>query len=334
MTTSVGTWAESREGPGAPRQRVPDFFIVGSPKTGTTSLHATLKRHPRIFMPHLKEPLFLASDMLPRSESDNRPRERGFPRTLEEYLALFENAKPGQLAGEATTTYLWSRTAANGIADLQPDARIIAILREPASLLRSLHLQFLRTRNEAVEDLREAMSLEAARREGQRIPRHSHRPQLLQYSEHVRYTEQLGRYHARFSPEQILVLIYDDFIADNVATVRRVLQFLDVDDGKPRDAMNLNVTTTVRSWRVKHVLDAPGRTRNPTARAAVRALTTPALRGSLRRTISKLNVADDAPPPDEALMTDLRRRFKPEVVSLSECLDRDLVSLWGYDDIG
>jgi Sulfotransferase family len=333
MTTSVRTSAESRDGPGAPGQRIPDFFIVGAPKTGTTSLHGMLKRHPRIFMPHLKEPRFLAHEMLPRAGHANRPRERGFPRTLEDYLALFENAKPGQLAGEATTNYLWSRTAADSIANLQPEARIIAILREPASLLRSLHGTFLRDRVESVEDLRKAMSLEAARREGKHIPRRSHRPQLLQYSEHVRYTEQLGRYHARFSPEQILVLIYDDFVNENEATVRRVLRFLDVDDGSPIDVMNLNLTTTVRSWRVKDALDAPRRRRSPIARATFHALTTPKLRGSLRRTIGKLNAADDPPPPDEAFMTDLRRRFKPEVVSLSEYLERDLVSLWGYDDI-
>jgi hypothetical protein len=38
--------------------------------------------------------------------------------------------------------------------------------------------------------------------------------------------------------------------------------------------------------------------------------------------------------PDEGLMIELRRRFKPEVVALSEHLGRDLVRLWGYDSIG
>ena len=39
------------------------------------------------------------------------------------------------------------------------------------------------------------------------------------------------------------------------------------------------------------------------------------------------------PPADESVMLELRRRFKPEVVALSEYLDRDLVSLWGYDRV-
>ncbi len=68
---------------------------------------------------------------------------------------------------------------------------------------------------ESVKDFRTAVALEGERREGRRIPRRSHRPQLLQYSEHVRYVEQLRRYHEVFASEQVLVLIYDDFRADN-----------------------------------------------------------------------------------------------------------------------
>jgi hypothetical protein len=317
--------------------RIPDFFIVGAPKSGTTSLHEMLRRHPQVYMPALKEPRFLASDMRPRPELAEGPREVGYPKTLEEYLALFAGASPEQRAGEATTTYLWSRTAAEGIALLRPDARIIAILREPASFLRSLHLTFLKGRNEAVTDLRKAMSLEASRREGKHIPRGSHRPQLLQYSEHVRYTEQLERYRTRFSPEQMLVLIYDDFVGDNEATVRRVLRFLDVDDTAAIEAMSLNVTkSAVRSYQVKDMLQTVSKGRGPvsrSAKAAVKALTTRELRHGALRTIQR-RVVTEPPPADESFMIELRRRFKPEVLALGEYLDRDLVSLWGYDAVG
>src|SRR6202030_3525636 len=125
--------------------------------------------------------------------------------------------------------------AAGSIAALQPDARIVAILREPASFLRSLHLMFIQWRVETERDLRTAISLEQPRREGRRVPRSSHRPQVLQYSEHVHYVEQLRRYQDRFGREQLLVLIYDDYRDDNEGTVRRVLRFLDVDDRTPID---------------------------------------------------------------------------------------------------
>jgi Sulfotransferase family len=317
---------------------VPDFFIVGPPKTGTTSLFEMLSGHPQIYMPEVKEPMFLASDMRPREGHEREPRELQYPHTLEEYLALFSAARPGQRAGEASTFYLWSHSAAERIAELQPDARIIAILREPASLLRSLHLMYLRWGVESEKDLRTAISLEAARREGGHIPHRSHRPQLLQYAEHVQYVEQLRRYHARLQPERVLALIYDDFRDDNEATVRRVLTFLGVDDAAPIEVKNVNVTTrTVRSWRLKRLLYSISRGQGPIARstrASIKALTTPQLRRGAAKAIRRRAVTTEPPPPDDRLAMELRARFKPEVVSLSEHLDRDLVTLWGYDAVG
>src|SRR4030088_1366059 len=118
--------------------RLPDFFIAGHAKSGTTALYQMLRRHPQISLPDSKEPWFFAPDMRPRFE----PYLAGMPpETLEEYLALFAEARPEQRAGEASSSYLWSRTAAARIAEVQPAARIIAILREPTSFLRSLHLQ-------------------------------------------------------------------------------------------------------------------------------------------------------------------------------------------------
>ncbi len=103
----------------------------------------------------------------------------------------------------------------------------------------------------------------SARRRGEHIPPCSPRPQGLLYSEHVRYVEQLRRYHAVFAREQVLVLIYDDFRADNEATVRRVLRFLDVDDTAPIEAVEANPTVGIR-----YKAPAPGGTRgDPPARS-------------------------------------------------------------------
>ena len=178
--------------------RIPDFFIVGHPKCGTTALYEALRGHPQIFMPAGKEPWFFAPELHERTP----PRPEGTPRTLDEYAALFVAAKPAQRVGEATAFYLWSRTAAARIAEVQPQARIVAILREPASFLRSLHMQFVQTYVETEGDLRKALALESERREGRSIPRHTYWPQALLYSEHVRYVEQLCRYDAIRSPSR------------------------------------------------------------------------------------------------------------------------------------
>src|SRR5436305_2567239 len=103
MTVSVDTAAVAR----GSQQRLPDFFIVGHAKSGTTALYEMLRGHPEIFMPELKEPWFFATDMRPRFQP---PRAGALPQTLEEYRMLFADARAGQRVGEASSSYLWSRT--------------------------------------------------------------------------------------------------------------------------------------------------------------------------------------------------------------------------------
>jgi hypothetical protein len=316
----------------ASQQRLPDFFILGHAKSGTTALYTMLAQQPLIFMPSVKEPSFFVPELkMPRKRKNVR-----HPTTLEEYLALFDGALPQQRAGEATPSYLWSQTAAQRIAEVQPAARVIAILREPASFLRSLHLQFVQTGVETEGDLRTAIELEDVRREGRAMPRHSSRPKALLYSEHVRYVEQLRRYHAVFPAEQILVLIYEDFRADNEATVRRVLSFLEIDDVAPIQPIDVNPAVRMRSPRLYGGVRTLYMGRAPLARpfkAAIKALTPQRLRHHAIGAQRRAQITDPL-PPDEKLMRELRVRFKGEVAALSEYLNRDLLEQWGYDDLG
>jgi hypothetical protein len=305
-------------------KRIPDFFIVGQPKSGTTALYDMLKRHPQIYMPDNKEPWFFADELHFRTP----PRPGGTPRNFEEYLSLFDAAKPEQRVGEASVLYMWSRSAAGRIAEAQPAARVIAVLREPASLLRSLHLQFLQTYVETETDLRKALALEDARREGRDVPRNTYWPQALLYSDHVRYVDQLRRFQTVLGPEQMLVLLYDDFRADNEATVRTVLRFLEVDDTAPIEVMQAKQTVTVRSRRLHGLLHKASVGSGPISRAA--SAVTP--RG-VRRALRRANSRTDPQPVDEQLMLELRRRYKREVAALGEYLDRDLIGLWGYDSV-
>jgi hypothetical protein len=328
MTASA---EEGRPLPAAAR-RMPDFFIVGQPKSGTTALYSMLNRHPQIYMPDTKEPGYLAAELHVRKP----PRPERNVITFDDYASLFEAAEPEQRVGEATPFYLWSRTAASRIAEVAPGARIIATLREPASLLHSLHLLLVRIYAETETDLRAAIELEQQRREGRAIPRHTYWPELLRYSEQVRYVEQLRRYHDVFAPEQILVLIYDDFRDDNEGTVRKVLRFLDVEDTLPISVTEANPTVRVRSRRLHHLVHAMKVGQGPVfgaAKSTVKALTPQHLRrGALHATQSRVVFADPH-PPDESFMLELRRRFKGEVVAASEYLGRDLVTLWGYDHL-
>jgi hypothetical protein len=319
----------------SPHRRLPDFFIVGHPKSGTTALWDMLKGHPQIYASAVKEPYFLADELRPPAAT---PRSFGWtPGTLEEYLSLFAGATPQQRAGEASAPYLWSRTAAGRIAELQPAARIIAILREPASFLHSLHLQFVQIYIEPEKDMRKAIALEDSRREGRAVPENRFwGPQGTLYSEYVRYVDQLRRYHAHFPPEQVLVLIYDDYRRDNEATIRRVQRFLGVDDTRPIDVRQANPTVRVRSQRMHALVHGLAAGEGPLPRAVQATARTLAPRRLSRQSavaIRNRMLFASPRPPDERLMLELRRRFKSEVEVISEYLDRDLVKLWGYDEL-
>jgi len=331
MTAST----ETRELPGRSLTGAPDFFLVGHPKSGTSALYEMLRSHPQIFMPGLKEPWFFATDLRARFQ----PLRAGVrpPETLAEYLALFAPAAPGQLTGEASSSYLLSREAAPRIARARSDARIVAILREPASFLCSLHQQLLFTHVESEKRFAKALSLESARREGRKVPRRSHRPQMLMYSEHVHYVEQLRRYHAEFAREQVLVLIYEDFRADNEGTVRRILRFLGLDDTVPVETVEANPTVRVRSPRLyglAHRLDLGHGSAARAARTAVGTLGRSAPRARTLAGLPRRVMLGEPRAPDGELMLELRRRFRAEVQALGDYLDRDLLTLWGYDSLG
>ena len=160
---------------------------------------------------------------------------------------------------------------------------------------------------------------------------------MLRYSDHVRYVEQLRRYHELFARERVLVLIYDDFRADNEATVRRVLRFLEVDDSVPIAPLEANPTVRMRSVGLARLTLAVRTGRGPLGRAlntSIRALTPAWMRAGAMRTVRRHVLYGAPQPPDEGLMLELRRRFAPEVEALSEYLDRDLVRQWGYDGLG
>jgi hypothetical protein len=195
-------------------------------------------------------------------------------------------------------------------------------------------MQFLQNYTETEKDFGRALGLEDARRNGEQVPPDTYWPNAVLYSDHVRYVEQLRRYEALFPPEQMLVLIYDDYRAENLATLRRVLRFLEVDDNAPVAVRDVNPSVRVRSPRLYGLVHSLAVGKGPAARTlnrTVRAIAPRALTGRSALAVRDRLLYADPAAPDEALTLELRRRFKGEVQALSEHLDRDLVALWGYD---
>jgi hypothetical protein len=309
--------------------RIPDFFIVGHQKCGTTALYEMLKRHPQIFMPEVKEPRYFVPELLRPGRALS---------TLDGYLGLFSGARAEQLVGEASPQYIRSRTAAREIAQMQPRARIVVVLREPASFLRSFHMQMVQSDIEPQRDFRKALELVEARRAGRKIPRGCISVEPLLYFDHVRYVEQLQRFHAVLPRERVLVLVYEDFRNDNRDTVGEILSFLGADAGIPIEPVETRPLKAVRSQALRRVADSARTARLHPADASplgklIAALTPAALLDERFRAKWRSVVYEKPPPPDPELMRELRLRFKPQVAALSDYLGRDFVGRWGYDQL-
>lgn len=290
---------------------IPDFVIVGAPRAGTTSLYAYLRSHPQVYMPANKEPHFFGSD-LTRQHS---------PMSLGEYRALFRRAKSGQRTGEASPLYLMSECAAAEIRALQPDARIIIMLRHPVELIQSLHQQNLAMGVENVDDLRQALELEPDRREGRALPPRTRAIDALRYRAVSKLADQVERFQASFPAEQIHLIFFDDLRADAQAVFAGVTRFLRIDPLFRDSDVALNSAGTPHWWRLQHWLMHPTPPFDRLATSLRRSGTAHGIRGWILR----LN-RGPAPrrPMDPALRQALEDEFRPEVARLQELTGRAL----------
>jgi phosphatidyl-myo-inositol dimannoside synthase len=302
-------------------RRVPDFFIVGAPRSGTTSLYEALKQHPAIYLPDAKEPHFLAPDLDSGSYQDSLY----FVRDLDTYLSLFAPARPDQLTGEGSTSYLLSSVAARNIHRLNPDARIVIMLRDPADMLPSFHRRRLFSGAEDIERFEDALAAEEDRRRGLRIPAHARNIPALFYRDVGRYAEQVGRFLATFPREKVLFIIFDDLRADALATYRRTARFLGVDPTFEPQVGIENASRSVRSRRVQHMLLSPALIR------VGRAVLPAAMHHRVRPLVDVFNARRAGrSKADAALRSRLHDEFRADVARLGDMVGRDLVALWSY----
>lgn len=207
---------------------IPDFYIIGAPKCGTTALFTYLGQHPGVFLPHNKEPHHFSPDIY----TIPLPVRRSIPDRAA-YEALFSEAPEDALIGEGSTWYLFSEVAVSAILASNPSARFIVMLRDPVVMVQSLFNQNHRNLFDDAHDLEAAWTLEAARTAGHNIPVHCPAPGMLRYSQAGRYSWQLRRFIDAVPEGQRLVHIYEEFFADPRAGYARTLDFL----GLPYDGL-------------------------------------------------------------------------------------------------
>jgi hypothetical protein len=291
----------------------PDFFVVGAFKSGSTALYEALRRHPQIFMPFHKEPVFFGADLTHRYGA----------MTQDDYLRLFNDAKPTQRIGEASTWYLYSTSAAREIKDFNPDAQILVILRNPVDVMYAQHNQLIFNVIEDIPDFAEALAAEPDRRAGRRLPPYPINVENLFYRHSVHFAEQLERYFEVFGRERVHVMLTDDLRRDGAALIRGCLEFLGVDPSLAAPPPTANENRRVRSPLMQRLIFAP-RLLLPLAPFLRRFKFVRSLR---TRMLEANSEAKPRAPMDPLLRRQLIEEFTPEIERLGKLIERDL-SAW------
>jgi sulfotransferase family protein len=205
----------------------PTFLIAGAPRSGTTWLYYLLDRHPDVYMakPVRPEPKFFLVDDL---------YERGVQHYVDTW---FDGSAAYAAAGEKSTNYLESNTAAERIHRHLPNVRLVFILREPAQRAYS---NWAWSRMNRMETLDFETALEHEEERERTVPPHLRYARPHAYFSRGLYAMMLRRYVELFPREQILCLKFEDIILKPGELACRLHRFLGVAP-RPDDTLGLDV---------------------------------------------------------------------------------------------
>ncbi|CAA9508950.1 MAG: hypothetical protein AVDCRST_MAG09-1465 [uncultured Sphingomonas sp.] len=202
-------------------------FIVGAPRSGTTSLARWLRTHPDVCFSSTKEPHWFAQHDLRELE------EAALKQRVEhEYIGrFFAECRPGDFRAEGSVTYLYAAEQVAVTLKLWPQARFVICVRDPLQMIPSLHQRLLYLGDETVADFAEAWALRHRRARGEAIPRSCIEPRWLRYDEGGRLGTHLEQLLSAVGRERCHVVVFDDLVSDPAGEYAKVLRFL----GLPHD---------------------------------------------------------------------------------------------------
>ncbi len=289
---------------------MPNFLVIGAAKSGTTSLYHYLKQHPQVYMSPTKEPKFFAFEG--RKLDFRGPGYRTVVTDIEEYRALFAGVSGEKAIGEASAMYLYVPEAADRIRRYVPEARLVAMLRNPVDRAYSAYLH-------RVREGRERLSFSEALKEEETRIRDNWRP-LWHHKRMGFYHAQLTRYYELFSREQIRVYLYEDLNEDPVGMMQSIFRFLEVDDAfVPDTSLRHNVTRIPRSRALQTFIQKP----NP-LEPLIKPFLPEGMRKRIRANLHNLNLTK--PPMPEDIREELTEAYREDILKLQGLIRRDLSS--------
>ncbi len=299
--------------------RLPDFFLVGAAKSGTSSLWTYLNQHPDVVMSEPKEPNFFVFAGL-ELPPDKGPADANtlyhllYQNTitdLERYQALFADVPNNSVAGEASVRYLYYPKAAEGIKAMLPDARIIILLRHPVDRLYSHYLMNVRHLFEPLS-LEQAIAAEDERvKAGWGYDWHYVRVGL--------YAEQVQRYFDLFGRDRVKVVLYDDFRQNPAAIVQQLYHYLGIDPSfQPQVERQPNAGYFPKSFWLQKFLIQPNRWRSRLKRVLPKQMYRNLIRWLRQQNRGAI------PPLSPELRRQLDPMFKDDVAKLQTILGYSL----------
>ncbi len=309
----------------------PNFFLVGAPKAGTTSFYRDLGLHPEIYLSPIKEPGYFAEEMRPeRFRPDLQPRMRRELQATEAFLAgemrekphggfvldwasyerLFAGARGERAIGEGSVHYLWSKSAARNIAAQIPGARLLMLLRDPASRAYS---QYLHGVTSGVVGVSFHEHLRRGLHHGEWFD------ETHPFLEFGLYHEQVRRYLESFPREQVFIRLFEDYCDRGEQTMREALEFLGVDARvKLERGERLREARIPRNVRLGRLLKQAGIWQSG------RSLLPRRLRGMARRAALRPRADVRMEARDRAFLVEY---YRADVEKLAGLIGRDL-SAW------
>ncbi len=282
----------------------PNFFIVGQPKAGTRSLYEMLKQHPGVFMSQDKEPGFFIPE---------KRKEKSM--TLNKYLRLFNGAEKEKAIGEASTNYIYSKTAPKEIKKFNSNAKIIIILRELIDFLRSLYQMNYFYLNEEADSFEKALEKNKEK-----------------YLPKTKYYESVKRFIDVFDKKDLLIIIYDDYKNDTFGTYKKICEFLGIDDKFVPEKEEGHSARKLKWRKLWIFLDKIGIKEKWVVKILPRKFW-----NLIKKFLYKKESIKIKPETEKQL----KKQLKPEVEKINNLLHkkgflpkgRDLIKEWGYEEI-
>jgi hypothetical protein len=292
-------------------KNLPNFYIIGAAKAGTTTLFDTLKQYDGVFLPYQKEPSFFCDDDYYRN---------GLAWYLKTY---FYDAAQYPVRGEASPRYLfWGEKVVSNWKKVDPNykPKVIVIFRDPVKLVYSFYWQMKREGKETLP-FREALDAEEERYR-ENFNWLSSRGKITNlYSRIGRFASQLTPY-LDFLPRENFQFLLTEDLKDFNLTTKRLEGFLDLPHREWNSPVASNQSRLPRNERLYRML---------TDRSAIKELIKPLFSRKFRFKLKSLalnaNLAKFTPPPiEEDLAERVRTLYRPEMIKLETMIGRDLSS--------